>query len=430
MAATMVPCPLAPNCLTGAKNHKPGTKSLKNCQDVASGKKKREDFQTRSNPVADFAKNTAGMSASDVDGSSARIDKDGNLFVRGLSYKDGTMAKTLKVEIENGIHNITEDPEAMAEYLSFAASAYNYSHNNLMLLMLQKRNGTVFRTKKQWMALGYKPKDNAMEAIIRRPIFIRDKNYDFTKTNEDGKPINPEDNPEAYIMSYKFYGVLSDKDMDPTHKEVPLHPAIKRMNESKTDPTRDPMTDMADDLKTVAKQMGVTIKYGNSETGELGLDEAKGGYAQKTDDGYLIVLDGSPSTTQRAQAETLAHEMGHILSGHLDGDARNYAKKQHRADIEMEAETFAYSLSRAYGADPEDAGARSYTYINSWESASISEDNVAKAVDKATQAMSKFAEHYDKAVTGETENDRRNKANEIAKKNSESKRKTRTKSRR
>ena len=115
--------------------------------------------------------------------------------------------------------------------------------------------------------------------------------------------------------------------MDPTHKEVPLHPAIKRMNESKTDPTRDPMTDMADDLKTVAKQMGVTIKYGNSETGELGLDEAKGGYAQKTDDGYLIVLDGSPSTTQRAQAETLAHEMGHILSGHLDGDARNYAKK-------------------------------------------------------------------------------------------------------
>ena len=139
MAATMVPCPLAPNCLTGAKNHKPGTKSLKNCQDVASGKKKREDFQTRSNPVADFAKNTAGMSASDVDGSSARIDKDGNLFVRGLSYKDGTMAKTLKVEIENGIHNITEDPEAMAEYLAFAASAYNYSHNNLMLLMLQKR---------------------------------------------------------------------------------------------------------------------------------------------------------------------------------------------------------------------------------------------------------------------------------------------------
>lgn len=99
-----------------------------------------------------------------------------------------------------------------------------------------------------------------------------------------------------------------------------------------------------------------------------------------------IVVDGRLSNAQKAS--TIAHELGHVHCGHVDGAYSEY--QQHRGKFETEAEAAAFLTMSARGASKAQVGAFSPGYIAAW---SKGEATVLRgALDKAVKAHNKIME--------------------------------------
>lgn len=97
-----------------------------------------------------------------------------------------------------------------------------------------------------------------------------------------------------------------------------------------------------------------------------------------------IVVDSRLSPAQKAS--TIAHELGHVHCGHVDGDYEEY--RQHRGRMETEAEITAYLVNRSRGMSKDQVEAFSPGYIAGW---SKGEPAVMhNAIDKATRAYNKI----------------------------------------
>jgi antirestriction protein ArdC len=94
-----------------------------------------------------------------------------------------------------------------------------------------------------------------------------------------------------------------------------------------------------------------------------------------------IVVDERLSPAQKAS--TIAHELGHVHCGHVDGDFQDY--RRHRGRMETEAEMTAYMVNRARGMDRSGAEAFSPGYIATWSRGDAAV--VTTAMDKATKAF-------------------------------------------
>lgn len=94
-----------------------------------------------------------------------------------------------------------------------------------------------------------------------------------------------------------------------------------------------------------------------------------------------IVVDERLSPAQKAS--TIAHELGHVHCGHVDGDFEDYCR--HRGRMETEAEMTAYMVSRARGQDRSGADAFSPGYIATWSRGDTAV--MTTAMDKATKAF-------------------------------------------
>lgn len=103
-----------------------------------------------------------------------------------------------------------------------------------------------------------------------------------------------------------------------------------------------------------------------------------------------VVLDSRLSGPQKAA--TMAHELGHIACGHVE-DHENY--RQHRGEMETEAEVTGYLVSRQTGGDPKDCESFSPGYIASWSKGDP--ETIEKAFTRATRAASKILEGFDRA---------------------------------
>lgn len=97
-----------------------------------------------------------------------------------------------------------------------------------------------------------------------------------------------------------------------------------------------------------------------------------------------IVVDARLSEAQKAS--TIAHELGHVHCGHVDGDYRGYLR--HRGQMETEAEACAYLTMRARGASDEQAHSFSPGYIAGWSHGDATV--IRAAIDKAVRAHNKI----------------------------------------
>jgi len=75
-----------------------------------------------------------------------------------------------------------------------------------------------------------------------------------------------------------------------------------------------------------------------------------------------IVVDSRLDDAQKAS--TIAHELGHVHAGHVDGDYREY--QHHRGRMETEAEMTAYLVNRSRGMSRDQVDAFSPGYIAAW----------------------------------------------------------------
>lgn len=99
-----------------------------------------------------------------------------------------------------------------------------------------------------------------------------------------------------------------------------------------------------------------------------------------------IVVDSRLSPAQKAS--TIAHELGHVHCGHVDGDYSEY--QRHRGQMETEAEMTAYLVNRHRGMSREQVEAFSPGYIAGWSRGDPAV--MHKAVDKATKAFNKITD--------------------------------------
>ncbi len=108
-----------------------------------------------------------------------------------------------------------------------------------------------------------------------------------------------------------------------------------------------------------------------------------------------IVVDSRLSPAQKAS--TIAHELGHVHCGHVDRDYSEY--RQHRGQMETEAEMTAYLVNRSRGMTREQVDAFSPGYIAGWSKGDPSVMHTA--VDKATKAFNKIIDgHWPGAPKG------------------------------
>ncbi|MDN5767420.1 MAG: ImmA/IrrE family metallo-endopeptidase [Humibacillus sp.] len=94
-----------------------------------------------------------------------------------------------------------------------------------------------------------------------------------------------------------------------------------------------------------------------------------------------IVVDARLSPAQKAS--TIAHELGHVHCGHVDGDYEDY--RQHRGRMETEAEMTAYMVNRGRGMGKDSAEAFAPGYIASWSKGDPAV--MAGAMSTATKAF-------------------------------------------
>jgi hypothetical protein len=126
--------------------------------------------------------------------------------------------------------------------------------------------------------------------------------------------------------------------------------------------------------------------YSYSEEDIPGCDPASGrgtlGYTDPA--ARRIVVDQRLGPAQKAS--TIAHELGHVHCGHLDGELEDY--RRHRGRMETEAEMAAYMVNRARGMSRSSADAFSPAYIAGW---SRGDPQVMTAsIDTSTKAFNKI----------------------------------------
>ena len=149
---------------------------------------------------------------------------------------------------------------------------------------------------------------------------------------------------------------------------------------------------MIQDLEAVAKRLDIEIK--RLPQSEIGSSQ---GYATLREDGkpYIVLreeLEGMQT------AETLAHEMGHIMCGHV---SRNPERKLSRGQKEAEAETVAYGILRAYGEGK--TSESSQAYLASWTGGD--EQKIKDAMGGVQKGMQKYFSTLEDIVNGENQID-------------------------
>lgn len=324
------------------------------------------------------------------------------IFSNIKDRKERTQALLDELNQEIGKLDTKEEWDA---FLSFRARSRNYSFNNTILMAIQYGDFTDVRTAKQWEAAGLGGVKKGERAIW----LLRPQPYYGDKTDEKGTPVTGPDGKAVkekkgvYFIGYPAFDVAQINDPDNVVKTQPsLGTYLKQRREEDVG-----AEGMIGDLTAVAEQNGINIVYEDFDA-----YNAAGGYAHLVD-GKPEVRINTRDKTKGAQAKTLAHELGHVFSGHLEGDnlSEYHSSESRRGDYEAEAESFAYVLGKEYGA--EKIGERSFDYLDSWAKGDV--DKVKAVGNTVMRSTGKFFKSLEKIKTGETVEEINAKAKEAAK---------------
>lgn len=356
----LVPCPL-PQCNTKTKQHEPGSRALKIHTRAAKGE---IDLDTALEATTFVPKDkTEYIDTTNHEGPLLGIQReDGTMSFREYASKDRVDAMSNELESARK-RLVSENAEALSSFFATVMAARRYSEANTMLISLQEPNGRIFRSATDWRKDGYALKPGARGCWIFAPIM-----GSRTVTDEDGNPKLDEDGKEVKETfrkrGYRSVLTYSENQLDPLVKEPPKDPLVEYINHQTERTDVEDSIPMRQDLTRVAEALGVNVKFVRDPNKDLR------GYTMLSDSEdheFDIVINDHPDISDASKTNTLAHEMGHVLCGHLDGEnstayhSGDYDKD--RGDFETEAEMFAFGMSSTYGID---MGDKSAAYIGNW----------------------------------------------------------------
>ena len=265
--------------------------------------------------------------------------------------------KAMHSEIEHAITEMS-DHDGWQRFLDSTSKFHRYSFGNAILIAMQRRDATVVAGFNDWRNKHNRTVKKGEKAIwILAPIVKKEKAV-------DGDPDSPE---RKRVVGFRSVPVF---DVSQTEGEpLPENPALP-VNELA--PGEAP-AGMVDNLTGLLADNGFTVERG--DTGSAN------GYTRFSE--HRVVI--SDKLTDRQAAKTLAHEAAHVMLGHGDR-IHEYHMGGGRSDMEVEAESVAYVVSRYWGID--DAGDYSFGYIDSWAAGNPEKvKKTAESVVKAARAI-------------------------------------------
>lgn len=254
-------------------------------------------------------------------------------------------------ELELGVEELMTS-EGWQRHLDSMSKFHNYSFNNQWLIHHQMPHATKVSSYKNWGELGRQVNKGEKAISVLAPMMI-------TLRDKEGNPVLDDNGKERKIP--RGYRAIPVFDISQTSGE-----------ELPEDPTRkldgDAPYGMRTDLEKFIGDAGYTVEF------EKG---AAGGVS-----GKKVVIDSSQSEAEQARA--MAYELGRITLGHFDKDSDSGKKSD--ADKAVEAESFAYVVSRAKGLNS--AGSYSFGQVSTWAAKSgDDEDEATKRVRSHGRAV-------------------------------------------
>lgn len=311
-----------------------------------------------------------------------RVSKASTSRVAGVKPKSAAKepekkGPTLKERLDGYRDELQARVSALAEdenwnhYLKSMSKFRNYSWNNQILIDMQTQGkATRVAGYKTWESLGRHPRRGekaiAINAFGKKKITKTDKNGDEV-IGPDGKPVKTE------ISIFFGVGVFDiaqteGEELPTSHREM----------------ASTPPAGLSDDIESAIKAKGFTVEYVDSLGGTV-----RGATSTDPTDKTVKILN---SMSDAEKTKTLAHELFHIASGHLErADEYHTGHGGQRNSMEVEAESGAYVLLRANGMD--EHAESSASYVAGWAGVRTGNDRekmvatAAESVAKTTKSL-------------------------------------------
>lgn len=287
------------------------------------------------------------------------------VFTKRYESVDDKIA-AFKDELSKGVDALADDAE-WHDFLDTMGKFHHYSFQNQMLIRLQNPEASKVAGFRKWQELDRNVIKGQKAISILAPkianVAVKDAAGSPLR-GPDGKPLK-----ERRCVGFTTASVF---DVSQTEgKDLP---------DPQPNLTETPPDGYAADLTEAIESEGFTVSYEPVASG--------GGYTSPAEKKVVIRADASPAS----QAKTLAHELGHIKAGHLERMGEYHSGHGGcRGEMEVEAESIAYVLSRANGMSA-DLNQNTSRYLNSWSAGGTSTEHLdthRKAIAASSETVAK-----------------------------------------
>lgn len=260
-----------------------------------------------------------------------------------FSQRYDTMEEKLdafRTELEERIESLGED-QNWRSYLQTMSKFHHYSMANQLLIQAQRPGAALVAGFNRWKEMGRHVVKGERAITIFAPRTVSSMLEDANGApvlGENGKPVRA-----SRVVGFTTASVFDVSQTDGEPLPTP-HAEI----------SEEPPEGFKDDLESAVRSSGYEVEYSD----EIRADGLTNPQTKKV----LISSRLSPAM----QAATLAHELGHIKAGHMERTSDYHTGHGgQRGQMEIEAESIAYSVCRANGMTKQ-LGDASGTYISGW----------------------------------------------------------------
>lgn len=284
------------------------------------------------------------------------------VFTRRYDTVDEKIA-AFSAELEDISARLVESDEWQS-YLDALSKFHRYSASNNLLILMQKPEATRVGGYRVWQSLGRQVRKGERGISILAPRTVR-----MDVTDNNGKPVLDDKGKPKKAARCVGFTTATVFDVSQTEGD-PLPSVDVELSET-------PPVGFREDLEAAIRATGFEVSYEKTGSAANGFTDPEG---------KRVVI--SPDMSPAQQAETLAHELGHIRCGHMDRVGEYHTGHGGaRGQMEVEADSFAYTMCRSNGMSTE-VGKKVAAYVSGW----------ARATPDPTKAVKDAANNVAKAV--------------------------------
>ena len=271
--------------------------------------------------------------------------------------------EALTAEIEKAVEGMDSDANWLA-WLDTMSKFHNYSINNQILIKLQNPTSSRVAGFRKWQELGRQVRKGEKGISIITPVTVKRELKDA-----NGNPVlDAKGKPKSSRVPIKGrYSVATVFDISQTDGD-PL-PSCKDGEDMGEIPEG-----FKEELIGVIEDHGYRVEFQNLGGWDLQ------GYTSGTL--KAVVIDSRLPEDQAL--DTLAHELGHIAAGHMERHGEYSTRRGCRGEMEVEAQSFAYSVLRMAGMN---SSKSTGGYVKGWAGVTGDSEVIRKSMTNISKAI-------------------------------------------